>query len=58
MKNHARINGSEKRAADAGPRRDLRAWCMKLDCTETELRETVRAVMRLMASAHWQQRHH
>jgi hypothetical protein len=38
---------------------DVRHWCEKLRCTENELRDTVKAVMRLMAhtSSH-AARHH
>ena len=58
MKDHPRIDAGAKRSDAARSRQDLRAWCMKLGCTEAELRETVRAVMWLMAGPHWRQRHH
>jgi hypothetical protein len=58
MQTHTRINGRENRSDDARPGRDLRDWCKKLDCTEPELRDTMRAVMRLLANPNWRQVHH
>jgi hypothetical protein len=55
MKNNTTIHKRRNRRSDPNRRQDLRAWCLPLECTEAEVRDTVRAVMRLMASPSWQQ---
>jgi hypothetical protein len=58
MKIPARINRFKRQSAIARSESDLRGWCRKLECTELEVRDTVRAVLRLMASANWVHVHH
>lgn len=50
MNNDTRLIAVERGVDDVGREQDVRNWCTRLDCTESEVRDTVRAVMRLMAN--------
>lgn len=50
MKYDAQLIAVEARPRDVGREHDVRNWCTQLDCTEAEVRDTVRAIMRLMAN--------
>jgi hypothetical protein len=46
-----RLAAVEGLATAVGREQGVRAWCARLDCTEAEVRDTVLAIMRLMASS-------
>jgi hypothetical protein len=51
MKIAPRLSAVEGLSHAVGREQDVRAWCARLDCSEAEVRDTVRAIMRLMASS-------
>jgi hypothetical protein len=55
MKNPTTTGSLARRRAGTNPKHDLRAWCARLECTELEVRDTLRALLRLMASPSWHQ---
>ncbi|HEU0200748.1 MAG TPA: DUF3606 domain-containing protein [Burkholderiaceae bacterium] len=51
MKKLTTTNGSAEHVHRVRPINDVRYWCRKLRCTENELRDTIRAVMHVLAGA-------
>jgi hypothetical protein len=50
MKRPKKVNGCANQRTASSSKQDLRAWCAKLECSEVEVRDTLRAILRLMAS--------
>jgi hypothetical protein len=53
-----RVNGCPNQRVAPLSKHDLRVWCAKLECTEVEVRDTLRAILRLMASLNRKQVYH